>query len=100
MKHVLDLVNSARDEWETETATRANQSQTCSHNETQFLVQAIGTGKGIKIIPGRAPPPGPSPTLSQPQPTPSKIYYIYLICVFHNVEILKTIDIFFIRKIF
>lgn len=65
VKHVMDLVNTAREEWETETAARTSQPQTCSLNETQALVAALGTGKGFKI---RAQPPGPSPTIQQPPP--------------------------------
>ncbi|KAK7065311.1 mediator of RNA polymerase II transcription subunit 8 [Halocaridina rubra] len=69
VKHVLDLLNTAREEWETETASRTSQPQTCSINETQVLIAAMGTGKGIKNIPGRAPMPRPSPTMPQ-QPSP------------------------------
>lgn len=69
VKHVMDLVNTAREEWETETASRTNQPQTCSNSETEVLLAALGTGKGIKMMPGRAPPPGPSPTIPQ-QPPP------------------------------
>lgn len=65
VKHVMDLVNTAREEWETETAGRTSQPQTCSLNETQALVAALGTGKGFKM---RAQPPGPSPTIQQPPP--------------------------------
>ncbi|KAG0727414.1 Mediator of RNA polymerase II transcription subunit 8 [Chionoecetes opilio] len=65
VKHVLDLINQARDEWETETAARTSQPQTCSLNETQALVAALGTGKGFKMRPL---PPGPSPTIQQPPP--------------------------------
>ncbi|XP_050707011.1 mediator of RNA polymerase II transcription subunit 8-like isoform X2 [Eriocheir sinensis] len=65
VKHVMDLVNTAREEWETETAARTSQPQTCSLNETQALVAALGTGKGFKM---RAQPPGPSPTIQQPPP--------------------------------
>ncbi|KAB7495152.1 Mediator of RNA polymerase II transcription subunit 8, partial [Armadillidium nasatum] len=65
---------SAREEWETDTASRVNQPQTHSVNETQVLVAALGTGKGIKIIPGRAPPPGPSPGMSH-QPPPNLIFH-------------------------
>lgn len=68
VKHVMDLVNTAREEWETETASRTSQPQTCSNSETEVLLAALGTGKGIKMMPGRAPPPGPSPTISQPPP--------------------------------
>ncbi|XP_076048817.1 mediator complex subunit 8 isoform X2 [Oratosquilla oratoria] len=69
VKHVLDLVNQAREEWETETASRAGQSQTCSIHETQTLVAALGTGKGLRMMQGRAaaPIPRPSPTMTQPQ---------------------------------
>ncbi|XP_045592274.2 mediator of RNA polymerase II transcription subunit 8 isoform X2 [Procambarus clarkii] len=66
VKHVMDLVNTAREEWETETASRTSQPQTCSINETQALIAALGTGKGFKI---RTQPPGPSPTMPQ-QPPP------------------------------
>lgn len=62
---MMDLVNTAREEWETETAARTSQPQTCSLNETQALVAALGTGKGFKM---RAQPPGPSPTIQQPPP--------------------------------
>ncbi|KAL7635576.1 UNVERIFIED_CONTAM: hypothetical protein RMT77_014645 [Armadillidium vulgare] len=73
VKNVLESVNQAREEWETDTASRVNQPQTHSVNETQVLVAALGTGKGIKIIPGRAPPPGPSPGMGhQPPPTATK----------------------------
>ncbi|XP_066967201.1 mediator of RNA polymerase II transcription subunit 8 [Macrobrachium rosenbergii] len=74
VKHVLDLLNTAREEWETETASRTSQPQTCSFNDTQMLIAAMGTGKGIKTIPGRAPMPRPSPTMPQqtPQITTSK----------------------------
>lgn len=67
----MDLVNTAREEWETETAARTSQPQTCSLNETQALVAALGTGKGFKM---RAPPPGPSPTIQQPPPQSKSLF--------------------------
>lgn len=68
VRHVLELLNTAREEWETETASRTSQPQTCSINETQMLIAAMGTGKGIKVIPGRVPMPRPSPTMTQQTP--------------------------------
>lgn len=67
---MLEILNHAREEWETETASRASQPQTFSMNETQALVAALGTGKGIKAMPGRVPPPGPAPGMAPQQPPP------------------------------
>ncbi|MCL4133899.1 UNVERIFIED_CONTAM: hypothetical protein GTU68_023396, partial [Idotea baltica] len=72
VKNMLDLLNHAREEWETETASRSSQPQTCSLTDTQILVAALGVGKGIKMIPGRVPPPGPSPGMNPQPPPPSE----------------------------
>ncbi|KAK3879212.1 hypothetical protein Pcinc_016207 [Petrolisthes cinctipes] len=63
VKHVMEMVNTAREEWETETSSRQTHAQTCSLNETQILVAALGTGKGIR--PTQQPPQQPQ---ARPQP--------------------------------
>ncbi|XP_047739227.1 mediator of RNA polymerase II transcription subunit 8-like [Hyalella azteca] len=52
VKHIVEMVSSARDEWETETS-RSSLPQTCSINETHSLLAAIGTGKQHQV--GKAP---------------------------------------------
>lgn len=53
--HVWDMVNKAREEWESEAGSRAGAAQTSSISDTHCLVAAIGLGKGLKHT---APPPG------------------------------------------
>jgi len=63
--HVIDQVNSAREEWENEAVSRASANQTFSPSDTNALVAAVGSGKGLKQQPVQ---PGPS---SQGQIRPS-----------------------------
>jgi len=51
VKHLTDVVSAAREEWESETASRASLAQTCSVIETQALLAALGTGKGLRPTP-------------------------------------------------
>lgn len=70
VNHIYEIVSKAREEWETETSSRAGASQTSSMADTHALVAAVGIGKGLKTIPGATPlmvapvgpgrPPGPS----------------------------------------
>lgn len=70
--HVFELINKAREEWESESQQRSGIQQTSSINETNALVAAISMGKGIKppIMPGmqQMMPPRPSgPSQINPQ---------------------------------
>jgi len=53
--HVWDMVNKAREEWESEAGSRAGAAQTSSIADTNCLVAAISMGKGLKHT---VPPPG------------------------------------------
>lgn len=57
MKHIIDIVSSARDEWDTETS-RSSLPQTCSVNETHSLLAAVGTGKNLRPTPITSPMAG------------------------------------------
>lgn len=48
ISHVWDIVNKAREDWETETGSRTAQAQTSSAADTHALVAAVGMGKGLK----------------------------------------------------
>lgn len=48
ISHVWDIVNKAREEWESEAGSRATQAQTSSAADTHTLVAAVGMGKGLK----------------------------------------------------
>ena len=45
--HISEIANKAREEWESETGSRATQAQTSSTADTQLLVNATGSGKGL-----------------------------------------------------
>ena len=48
VKHIVEVISSARDDWETETASRTSLPQTCSINETHTLLAALGDqGTGV-----------------------------------------------------
>lgn len=83
VNHIYEIVSKAREEWETETSSRAGAAQTSSMADTHTLVAAVGTGKGLKPIPGAqtgmmvAPvgpgrPPGASPQAQQMVPVGGK----------------------------
>jgi len=67
VKHLTEVVAAAREEWESETASRASLPQTCSTMETQALLAALGTGKGLRPTPAPS-PLAPSPSLPPQQP--------------------------------
>lgn len=46
---VLDHINTAREEWESESGARANASQTSSLADTHSLISAVCLGKGLKV---------------------------------------------------
>lgn len=46
--NILDIINSARDEWESEANQKSAQPQTSSMADTNSLIQAITVGKGLK----------------------------------------------------
>ncbi|XP_011494905.1 PREDICTED: mediator of RNA polymerase II transcription subunit 8 [Ceratosolen solmsi marchali] len=48
INHVWDIANKAREEWESETSSRATQAQTSNSADTHLLVYAVGNGKGLK----------------------------------------------------
>jgi len=48
--HVLDLINTAREDWEA--SERGGIPSTFSNNDTQELVAALSTGKAFKVLPG------------------------------------------------
>lgn len=56
---IYEILNKAREEWESDTAGRGGVVQTCSVADTQSLVAAIALGKGLKTLPGA--PPGIMP---------------------------------------
>lgn len=62
--HVFELINKAREEWETESQQRSGMQQTSSVADTNTLVAAITLGKGIKpgIMPGMQQMMPPRPT--------------------------------------
>lgn len=48
ISHVWDIINKARQEWESEAGSRATQAQTSIPADTHALVAAVGMGKGLK----------------------------------------------------
>ncbi|KAF2364028.1 hypothetical protein FHG87_005205 [Trinorchestia longiramus] len=66
VKHIVEMVSSARDEWETETS-RSSLPQTCSLNETHSLLAAVGTGKGLRPTPITSPMGGAGNMAAQQQ---------------------------------
>lgn len=83
VNHIYEIVSKAREEWETETSSRAGQTQTSSMADTHALVAAVGMGKGLKAMPGAPPgimvapvgpgrPPGPSQQAQQMGPIGGK----------------------------
>lgn len=68
--HVFDMINKAREEWETESQQRSGMQQTSSVADTNTLVAAISMGKGIKpgIMPGMPQMMPPRPTGPQLNP--------------------------------
>ncbi|XP_034946162.1 mediator of RNA polymerase II transcription subunit 8 [Chelonus insularis] len=48
INHIWDIANKAREEWESEAGSRAQQAQTSSAADTHALVAAVGMGKGLK----------------------------------------------------
>ncbi|XP_058810080.1 mediator of RNA polymerase II transcription subunit 8 isoform X1 [Phymastichus coffea] len=48
INHIWDIANKAREEWESDTISRTTQTQTSSGTDTQILVCAVGSGKGLK----------------------------------------------------
>ncbi|XP_076545353.1 mediator complex subunit 8 isoform X3 [Osmia lignaria lignaria] len=48
ISHVWDIANKAREEWESESGSRAAQAQTSSTADTHALVAAVGVGKSLK----------------------------------------------------
>uniref|UniRef100_A0A2P2I2C1 Mediator of RNA polymerase II transcription subunit 8 n=2 Tax=Hirondellea gigas TaxID=1518452 RepID=A0A2P2I2C1_9CRUS len=67
VKHIVEVVSNARDEWETETASRSSLPQTCSINETHTLLAALGTGKGLRPTPITSPMGGAAALTPQQQ---------------------------------
>lgn len=59
VNHVWDIINKAREEWESESGSRTGQQQTSSVADTQQLVAAVGMGKGLKVMQGNAGAGGP-----------------------------------------
>lgn len=61
VNHVWELVNKAREEWESESGSRSGVNQTSSMTDTHTLVTAIGMGKGLVPMiqqPAQSGPPG------------------------------------------
>ncbi|GAB1605815.1 mediator of RNA polymerase II transcription subunit 8-like isoform X2 [Argonauta hians] len=46
--NIIDIINSAREEWENEANQKSAQPQTSSMADTNTLIQAITAGKGLK----------------------------------------------------
>ncbi|CAI9736157.1 mediator of RNA polymerase II transcription subunit 8-B-like [Octopus vulgaris] len=46
--NIIDIINSAREEWESEANQKSAQPQTSSMADTNTLIQAITIGKGLK----------------------------------------------------
>ncbi|XP_043223122.1 mediator of RNA polymerase II transcription subunit 8-like isoform X2 [Amphibalanus amphitrite] len=77
VNNLLDTIQQSREDWESESA-RAQLSQTSSVADTQLLIAAIGTGKGLKSGPSArqapAPMPAPAPVqMPQVNKAPSSI---------------------------
>lgn len=53
--HVYDLISKTRDEWDIDSMHRNVRTETCSQNDTQMLVKAVGMGIGLKGM-GNVPP--------------------------------------------
>ncbi|XP_037092214.1 mediator of RNA polymerase II transcription subunit 8-like [Pollicipes pollicipes] len=64
VNNLLDSITQARDDWESESA-RAQLGQTSSVADTQALIAAVGTGKGLK-----SGPPSRSAPASMSAPAP------------------------------
>lgn len=47
ISHVFDMVNKAREEWDSESSARSGVQQTSSLSDTHALVAAVGMGKGL-----------------------------------------------------
>lgn len=61
INHIWEIANKAREEWESETNSRAAQAQTSNSADTHLLVYAVGNGKGLKsdgVLPGVNPVAG------------------------------------------
>jgi len=53
MNHVWEIVNKAREEWESEAGSRTGIQQTFSIGDTNALVAAVGMGRSLKVRQGR-----------------------------------------------
>ncbi|XP_064625327.1 mediator of RNA polymerase II transcription subunit 8-like [Lineus longissimus] len=76
--HILDIINTNREEWESEVNAKQQQPQTSSLTDTNALIAAASFGKGLKALrrsdsgSGGPTPPPTIPTPQQPQiPTPN-----------------------------
>jgi mediator of RNA polymerase II transcription subunit 8 len=66
---IIELVKSARDEWDNETHQKSSQQPTSNPNDTNMIIAAISSGKGLR--PGSELPPTPKP--GPPQMVPGMI---------------------------
>lgn len=46
ISHIYEMVNKAREDWDTEASSRSGVQQTSSLSDTHALVAAIGMGRG------------------------------------------------------
>ncbi|XP_067677842.1 mediator of RNA polymerase II transcription subunit 8-like [Haliotis asinina] len=60
--NILDILNSARDEWEKETVQKTAQPQTSIQSDTHTLIAATLVGKGLRMRPN--PPTTPTPPMT------------------------------------
>lgn len=49
VNHIWDIINKAREDWESESGARQGAQQTSSVADTHQLVAAVGMGKGLKM---------------------------------------------------
>ena len=67
--HIYDMVNKAKEEWESDSSARAGMQQTSSIKDTHMLVAAVGMGKNLKV--DMPPVGGPGGMMVPPNIRPS-----------------------------
>lgn len=66
--NLLDIINSAKDEWENDSSQKINQPQTSSATDTNTLVGTLLVGKNLRAQTRSRPTDSPQTALVQPQP--------------------------------
>ncbi|KAG1654496.1 Mediator of RNA polymerase II transcription subunit 8 [Nymphon striatum] len=66
--NVNDIINSHKEEWESEAGSRTNAAQTYTIADTYTIISAVCFGKGLKQVKPPGPPPN-QPSVPKPMPT-------------------------------